>query len=150
MSEYTLVNPTTEPVTPPFDGAPRLPTLAGARLGIIDDSKRNADVLLQELAEVLRTRYEIGDVQWHRKPSASPAGRPGGHRSPGYRLRLCGHRHWGLRVLQRVQCARRDSRGEGGPAFRNHLHRPLYPHGQRHGQDVGSRGLSHHLHQAPH
>ncbi len=71
MSEYTLVNPTTEPVTPPFDGAPRLPTMAGANVGIIDDSKRNADVLLQELAEVLRTRYEIGDVKWHRKPSAS-------------------------------------------------------------------------------
>ena len=71
MPEYTLVNPTTEPITPPFDGAPRLPTLAGARLGIIDDSKRNADVLLEELAETLRTRYEIAGVQWHRKPSAS-------------------------------------------------------------------------------
>ena len=71
MSEYTLVNPTTEPVMPPFDGAPRLPTMAGAKVGIIDDSKRNADVLLEELAEVLRTRYEISDVQWHRKPSAS-------------------------------------------------------------------------------
>ena len=71
MSEFTLVNPTTEPVTPPFDGAPRLPAMAGSRLGIIDDSKRNADVLLEELAEVLRTRYEISDVQWHRKPSAS-------------------------------------------------------------------------------
>ncbi len=70
-NQYTLVNPTTEPITPPFDGAPRLPTLAGTRLGIIDDSKRNADVLLEELAETLRTRYEIAEVKWHRKPSAS-------------------------------------------------------------------------------
>ena len=70
-NQYTLVNPTTEPITPPFDGAPRLPTLAGTRLGIIDDSKRNADVLLEELAETLRTRYEITEVKWHRKPSAS-------------------------------------------------------------------------------
>ena len=31
----------------------------------------NADVLLEELAEVLRTRYEITEVKWHRKPSAS-------------------------------------------------------------------------------
>ena len=69
--EYTLVNPTTEHIVLPFDGAPRLPTLAGTRLGIIDDSKRNADVLLEELAEILRTRYEISDVRWHRKPSAS-------------------------------------------------------------------------------
>jgi hypothetical protein len=55
----------------PFDGAPRLASLAGTRLGIIDDSKRNADVLLEELSEVLRTRYEITEIKWHRKPSAS-------------------------------------------------------------------------------
>lgn len=69
--EYTLVNPTTEPAAATFCGAPRLLSLAGARLGIVDDSKRNADVLLEELVEVLRTRYEIGEVRWHRKPSAS-------------------------------------------------------------------------------
>ncbi|MCH8745053.1 MAG: hypothetical protein IIB31_05320 [Chloroflexi bacterium] len=68
---YTLVNPTTEPVIAQYSGAPRLPSLAGTRLGIIDDSKRNADVLLEELAEILRTRYEIAEVRWHRKPSAS-------------------------------------------------------------------------------
>ena len=45
--------------------------MAGTRLGLIDDSKRNADVLLEELAELLRTRYEIASVKWHRKPSAS-------------------------------------------------------------------------------
>jgi hypothetical protein len=71
QNEYVLVNPTTEPMVAPFNGAPRLPALAGTRLGIIDDSKRNADVLLEELAEILRTRYEISDVKWHRKPSAS-------------------------------------------------------------------------------
>ena len=69
--EFVLVNPTTQAVVAPFDGAPRLPTLAGTRLGIIDDSKRNADVLLEELVDLLRTRYEISDVRWHRKPSAS-------------------------------------------------------------------------------
>ena len=69
--EYVLVNPTTEAVVAPFDGAPRLASLAGTRLGVIDDSKRNADVLLEELVELLRTRYEISEVKWHRKPSAS-------------------------------------------------------------------------------
>ena len=69
--QYTLVNPTTEPIIAPFDGAPRLPSLAGTRVGLIDDSKRNADVLLEELAEILHTRYEISGVKWHRKPSAS-------------------------------------------------------------------------------
>ena len=70
-NEYVLVNPTTQAVVAPFDGAPRLPTLAGTRVGIIDDCKPNADVLLEELAQVLRTRYEISDVRWHRKLSAS-------------------------------------------------------------------------------
>ena len=69
--QHVLVNPTTQPIVAPFNGAPRLASLAGTRLGIIDDSKRNADVLLEELAEVLRTRYEITQVKWHRKPSAS-------------------------------------------------------------------------------
>jgi len=69
--EYVLVNPTTEAIVAPFDGAPRLLSLAGTRLGVIDDSKRNADALLEELVEILRTRYEISEVKWHRKPSAS-------------------------------------------------------------------------------
>ena len=75
-NEYVLVNPTTEAIIAPFDGAPRLPTLAGTRLGVIDDSKRNADVLLEELVDLLRTRYEISDVKWHRKPSASKPADP--------------------------------------------------------------------------
>ncbi len=58
-NEHLLVNPTTQAIVAPFDGAPRLPSLAGTRLGIIDDSKRNADVLLEELVDLLRTRYEI-------------------------------------------------------------------------------------------
>ena len=71
QTEHVLINPVTQPIVAPFDGAPRLASLAGTRLGLIDDSKRNADVLLEELAEVLRTRYEIAEVKWHRKPSAS-------------------------------------------------------------------------------
>ena len=74
--QHILVNPVTQPVVAPFNGAPRLASLAGARLGIIDDSKRNADVLLQELADLLTTRYEISNVQWHRKPSASRPAAP--------------------------------------------------------------------------
>ena len=75
-TDHELVNPTTQAIVAPFNGAPRLPSMAGTRLGIIDDSKRNADVLLEELVEVLRTRYEISDVKWHRKPSASKPADP--------------------------------------------------------------------------
>ena len=70
-NEHVLVNPVTQPVIAPFNGAPRLASLAGTRLGLIDDSKRNADVLLEELADLLRTRYEISTIKWLRKPSAS-------------------------------------------------------------------------------
>lgn len=70
-NEHVLVNPVTQPVIAPFNGAPRLASLAGTRLGLIDDSKRNADVLLEELADILRTRYEIASIKWLRKPSAS-------------------------------------------------------------------------------
>ena len=69
-NEHVLVNPVTQPVIAPFNGAPRLASLAGTRLGLIDDSKRNADVLLEELSELLRTRYEIASVQ---VASPSPA-----------------------------------------------------------------------------
>ncbi len=75
-NEHLLVNPTTQAIVAPFNGAPRLPSLAGTRLGIIDDSKRNADVLLEELVDLLRARYEIADVKWHRKPSASKPADP--------------------------------------------------------------------------
>ena len=71
QSEHVLVNPVTQPIVAPFDGAPRLASLAGTRLGLIDDSKSKADVLLEELSEVMRTRYEITDIKWLRKPSAS-------------------------------------------------------------------------------
>ena len=70
-NRHQLVNPTTEAIKAAFDGALRLPSLAGSRLGIIDDSKKNADVLLEELAKVLQNRYEVAEVRWHRKPSAS-------------------------------------------------------------------------------
>ena len=70
-NEYVLINPTTQPLVAPFNGATRLPSLAGTRLGIIDDGKKNADVLLEEIAQVLGDRYEISNFRWHRKPSAS-------------------------------------------------------------------------------
>ena len=76
QSEHVLVNPVTQPIVAPFDGAPRLASLAGTRLGLIDDSKRNADALLEELVDLLKTRYEISEVKWHRKPSASRAADP--------------------------------------------------------------------------
>ena len=54
-----------------------------------------------------------------------------------------------MRLLQCVQCARRDSRGERWYTFRNDLYRPFHSNGPRNGQDVGSARLPDHLHSTP-
>ena len=73
---FTLVDPTTEAIVPAFEGAPRIPTIAGANIGLIDDSKRNADVLLEEIAAVLTEKYEVNSISWLKKPSASKPADP--------------------------------------------------------------------------
>jgi hypothetical protein len=75
-NEHVLVNPVTQPVIAPFNGAPRLASLAGTRLGLIDDSKPNGKELLEELADLLKARYGVSDVVYHRKPSASKPADP--------------------------------------------------------------------------
>ena len=73
---YILVDPTTQPLVPAFTAAPRLHDLARKRVGIIDDSKENAKELLEELVAVLRARFGVADVHYHRKPSASKPAAP--------------------------------------------------------------------------
>ncbi len=73
---HLLVDPTTEPLVPPFTPAPRLDSLANKRLGLIDDSKTNARELLQAFETLLRQRVGVSDVRYHRKPSASKPADP--------------------------------------------------------------------------
>ena len=73
---YTLVDPTTQPLVAGFHSAPRLTDLRGKRLGLIDDSKMNGKELLEELAELLRTKYEATVGMYHRKPTASKPADP--------------------------------------------------------------------------
>ena len=47
--------------------APRLATLAGARIGILDNCKEFADLVLGGVAEVLRRDYHPRDVRFWRK-----------------------------------------------------------------------------------
>ena len=54
--------------------APRLRTLAGKRLALLDNNKVNARELLQGFAERLQRDYGIGEIRMWRKPtSAAPA-----------------------------------------------------------------------------
>ena len=51
--------------------APRPGTLHGRRLGILDNSKPNADVLLGRVAERLAAHAGMGPARWWRKPGSS-------------------------------------------------------------------------------
>ena len=67
-----LVDPITEPLSSSgFQYAPRLRDLRGKRVGIIDDSKRNARQLLEAIYDELNAQYGFASLQYHRKPSAS-------------------------------------------------------------------------------
>ena len=70
-TRHILIDPTTQPVIPGFIPAPRLDSLENKRLGLIDDAKDGAQVLLEEIADALKERYGVASVNYHRKPSAS-------------------------------------------------------------------------------
>jgi hypothetical protein len=71
-----LVDPTTRPIPAAFDGAPRISDLSNKRVGLIDDSKRNAKELLHEVASLLDRRFGVTAIEYHRKPSASKPATP--------------------------------------------------------------------------
>jgi hypothetical protein len=56
--------------------APRLKTLEGARLGIVDNAKTNADKFLMMVFEELRDRYKVKDVKMIRKKELSQPALP--------------------------------------------------------------------------
>ncbi len=76
-TQHLLVDPTTQPLVSEFEGARRLRDLTNKRLGLIDDSKENAKELLEELTALLRQRFGVAEVEYHRKPSASKPADPG-------------------------------------------------------------------------
>jgi hypothetical protein len=53
--------------------APRRRTLAGCRIGVLDNSKPNAGVLLDRVAELLVARSGAGSVRRWTKPGSSRA-----------------------------------------------------------------------------
>ena len=71
-----LVDPTTQPIFNETTGAARLRDLSNKRVGLIDDSKTNAKELLEEVASILRQRFGVATVKYHRKPSASKPATP--------------------------------------------------------------------------
>jgi hypothetical protein len=56
--------------------APRLPALEGLRLGVLDNTKWNANRLLRKTAARLDERYRFASVNYYRKESFSKAADP--------------------------------------------------------------------------
>jgi hypothetical protein len=67
-----LYDPTAEPRAIAAQLAPRLTSLAGKRIGILDNSKANAGVLMLAVAKTLQERYGAGEVVKREKPVAGP------------------------------------------------------------------------------
>ncbi len=68
-----IVNPTGSADAAARTLAPRRPSLAGCRIGVLDNSKPNAGALLGRLADLLVERAGAGSVRRWQKPGASRA-----------------------------------------------------------------------------
>lgn len=62
VKRLDLVDPT-DPTPRGHAAAPRLATLAGARIGLLDNRKPNAALLLSALGELLREHYALVAVE---------------------------------------------------------------------------------------
>jgi hypothetical protein len=72
----TVLDPTGESATSPSPLAPRLASLAGRRIGVLDNRKANADRLLDLVEDSLRTRCGAEVVVRHQKPDFSRLAAP--------------------------------------------------------------------------
>jgi len=71
-SKIRLVDPTgVDPGIRPLDLAPRPTTLRGARLGLLDNSKKNSDVILHGIARILNEEFEFADIFYTKKHSGA-------------------------------------------------------------------------------
>ena len=60
----------------PLATAPRVKTLAGLRLGLLDNTKWNANKLLRGMRDRLAEKHGFGAVNYYRKESFSLAATP--------------------------------------------------------------------------
>jgi hypothetical protein len=68
MPLYELVLPTDDRTGEARRLAPRLEALAGVRLGLLDNRKGNANVLLERVAEKLMAEHGVQDCHFEEKP----------------------------------------------------------------------------------
>ena len=67
----TVYNPSSKLAPEVIKTATSKTTLKGGILGIIDNSKPNSDTMLKRVADQLKARFEVNEVIWSRKTTAS-------------------------------------------------------------------------------
>ena len=70
-AKLIVLDPTAAPREMVQAMAPALAGLGGLSLGFLWNSKPNGDLLFERLEKLLREKYEIADVVYKRKPTAS-------------------------------------------------------------------------------
>ncbi len=65
----TLVNPMNETAAQSMAPPPRLQTLAGKSIGLLDISKGGGSFFLDRLEKVLRERFAVAQIMRARKPT---------------------------------------------------------------------------------
>lgn len=76
IPKLVLISPVNQAMVAESTLAPRLPSLAGKRVGLLDNSKNKADRLLDTVATILHEQYGFTDIVRRRKPSASKPADP--------------------------------------------------------------------------
>ena len=71
VQKLVLIKPVNEAIPEQSSYAPRPTGLEGKRLGLLDNSKSNADRFLEMVAKILDAQYGFRHIVRHRKPSAS-------------------------------------------------------------------------------
>jgi hypothetical protein len=66
-----LVNPRNESTSAPREAAPRLETLVGKTVALLDISKPGGDIFLDRIAALLTDRHGVARVVRERKPTFS-------------------------------------------------------------------------------
>ena len=67
MSELPFIDPTRGGAKKQLTRAPRPMDLTGKVVGLLDNTKEQADIILQTVGEDLRARYGVADVVFRRK-----------------------------------------------------------------------------------
>jgi hypothetical protein len=72
----TVLDPTCGMATRAARMAPRLRSLGGTTVGLLDNGKMNVDRFLDHVEEILRSRHGVKDVVRRRKPNMSAPAPP--------------------------------------------------------------------------